>query len=281
MQSADPVAAASPGPRPVELASVLLVLAASLAPLAIFALAGWPGEPNGCISRDTCFCERFRDGPVRQPANTFSNLGFMAAALAMAVHSQRARRRAPERRNRMTTDVRYAALYVATVAFLGPGSMYLHASMTGWGGKVDVTSMYVFVAFLIAYGVARWRDLSWGSFLALYFALAVGFTVSLLLPISSDVVFGGLVATSALVEGLALRRHRSRTTRKAWLLGAGACFGLAFAIWIPSRSSTGALCAPDSLLQGHALWHLLCAGATGCLYFYTRSEGTRDTPYRS
>ena len=89
--------------RPLELAAVLLVFVASLTPLVAFALAGWPGEVNGCVERGTCFCEAFRTGTVRQPANTLSNLGFMAGAVAIALHSQRARQRGPERRNRMTT----------------------------------------------------------------------------------------------------------------------------------------------------------------------------------
>jgi hypothetical protein len=39
----------------------------------------------------------------------------------------------------------------------------------------------------------------------------------------------------------------------------------------PSRTG-GFLCDPDSLLQGHAVWHLLCAGTTGSIYLYHRSE---------
>ena len=37
-------------------------------------------------------------------------------------------------------------------------------------------------------------------------------------------------------------------------------------------TATSALCSPESLLQGHAAWHLLCAGATVCLYGYALSE---------
>jgi len=266
-------AASREASRPVELAAVLLVFVASLAPLVAFALAGWPGEVNGCVERGTCFCEAFRPGPVRQPANTFSNLGFMAAALGIALHSQRARRRTPGRRNPMTTTVGYPALYAATVAFLGPGSMYLHASMTRWGGQVDVISMYVWAAFLIAYAAARWRDVSWSTFLAIYLVLAIVLSISeLTVPVSSDVIFGVLLGGAALLEVAALWSHPERTTDKRWLLGASACFGLAFAIWLPSRTPTGALCSPYSLLQGHAAWHLLCAGATVCLYLYARSE---------
>ncbi len=51
---------------------------------------------------------------------------------------------------------------------------------------------------------------------------------------------------------------------------------MAFAVWIPSRRSDGALSDPDSLLQEHALWHLLCALATLLIWLYYRSERRID-----
>ena len=46
---------------------------------------------------------------------------------------------------------------------------------------------------------------------------------------------------------------------------------IATIIWEPSRTD-GPLCDPDSLLQGHALWHLLGAVAMWCFYKYFRTE---------
>ncbi len=145
--------------------------------------------------------------------------------------------------------------------------------MTRWGGQVDVISMSVWAAFLVAYAAARWRDLARGGFLALSLVLATGLSTSkLTLPISSDAIFGGVLAASALLEGAALQSQPDRTTDKRWLLGAVVLFGLALAIWLPSRTPSGALCWPDSPFQGHAAWHLLCAGATACVYRYACSE---------
>jgi hypothetical protein len=39
---------------------------------------------------------------------------------------------------------------------------------------------------------------------------------------------------------------------------------LAFVIWILDRERV--LCAPESLLQGHAVWHILGAIAAVCLF---------------
>jgi hypothetical protein len=49
-----------------------------------------------------------------------------------------------------------------------------------------------------------------------------------------------------------------------------AALALAFGIWILDLSHI--VCAPHSLLQGHAVWHLLCAASGGFVYVYYRSE---------
>ena len=50
-----------------------------------------------------------------------------------------------------------------------------------------------------------------------------------------------------------------------------AAYGLATIIWQPSKTD-GVLCDPDSLVQGHAIWHLLGAVAMWCFYKYFRTE---------
>ena len=50
-----------------------------------------------------------------------------------------------------------------------------------------------------------------------------------------------------------------------------ASFLTAFAIWLPSLTG-GPLCDPESWIQGHAIWHLLCACAAGAVFLYYRSE---------
>jgi hypothetical protein len=58
-----------------------------------------------------------------------------------------------------------------------------------------------------------------------------------------------------------------------WLVAAAVLFLTAWGVWIPSHTG-GLLCDPDSLLQGHAAWHLLDAGAVACIYQFYRSEQT-------
>ena len=246
----------------------------SLCVLAAFALAGWPGAPNRCLETFGCFCEAPRPGLVRQPANTFSNLGFVAVGLAIAAARGRLRSgRATAPENALTTGTLLPTLASLAVALLGPGSMFLHASLTGWGGTLDVLSMYLWVTFAIAYAALRAFSLSPRGFLALYAALFAAAAASKLATTgSSDVVFGLLIAGFALGERTVWRRRGELHQERRWLALAFASFGVAFALWLPSRRPDGPLCDPHSLLQGHAAWHLLCAAAAGSIWLYWRSE---------
>jgi hypothetical protein len=83
-----------------------------------------------------------------------------------------------------------------------------------------------------------------------------------------------LVTAIVLIElAIAVEHPEHRAEHRFGIL-ALAAFLLAFSIWIPSRTG-GPWCAPDSLVQGHAVWHLLCALATWLIYQQARSEGRR------
>lgn len=257
-----------------SLALTAVVTAASLGALVWLGLDGWPGTANGCaeLMRPTCFCEAPRAGWIAQPANTLSNFGFIASGLAIAWIADRRRRAPVQRLNRMTTTRLYPALFAGVTALLGPGSMALHASQTLWGGLVDLASMYLYAGLLIAYAVARNADLTPGRFAALWSAGTAALVAAQALGLPwPEFVFGSLLAVFAALELRLARRRRSGSIDARWLGGAAALFAIALAIWVPSLSG-GPLCDPQALVQGHAAWHLLCAGSTLCLFAYFSSE---------
>jgi hypothetical protein len=262
------------------LALPIAVAALTGGALAAVGAEGWPG-PTGVAG--AVFCEGPRPGPIKQPANTWSNLGFVAVAIAVGARARRDLAEPPPARlaNPMGATLLVPALYASIVAFLGPGSMAMHASTTRWGQLVDVLSMYVFIAFLPSYGLARLLRLGPRAFAVLYAALAVasaGVLVSGVDP--HNLWFRTLAVASGLVELAVWRLRPELAGRRRWLGAAVACFLVAYAVWIPSQTG-GPLCDPDSWLQGHALWHLLCAGSAGCFYLYFRSERVPDAAARS
>jgi hypothetical protein len=76
----------------------------------------------------------------------------------------------------------------------------------------------------------------------------------------------------------------SRRTYVPWYWLGVSSFLVAYAIW---RTGTGDhdWCRPDSLLQAHAVWHILSALATWCFFVFLRTErplatGSADHPRR-
>jgi hypothetical protein len=140
-----------------------------LVPFLIFVKAGWPGQANTCINEkpnDGCFCEEFvradaisgKPG-VRQPVNTWFNLYSIGTAFLVAWFVYADRRDLGESgtpKNLMRSNTWVPDLYIFAVLFLGLGSMWFHASIKQWGGRMDGMSMYIYACFLVWYS---WRRL--------------------------------------------------------------------------------------------------------------------------
>ena len=257
---------------PLAVTSGVAVVSVGLLWLAL--AQGWLGADVG---RGNGFCEAARDQLVRQPANTFSNAGFVVAGLLVAVHL--CRRPVP----RAVLTRPRATAYAVLVVLLGPGSAAMHASQSSLGGHLDTTSMYLFASFAASYAIARLRGLG-GVGNALLFA-TLWLTCELVgswsrpLPVmmfAGNLAFGVLLLTAVVVE-VALSTRPDRRVDPRWGGAALAVMVVAFAIWNGARQGTP-FCDPDSLLQGHAVWHLLGAVAAYCLFRFYASERVVSEP---
>lgn len=259
--------------------SLVVVL---LALFTAFALADWPGGPDPCLVEqpdgtqlDTCYCEKIRDGKVKQPANTWSDLGFMISGLIILtiVGNDNGRSRTGPA-NPMTTGHWLAAVYGIVIILMGPGSMMFHASFTSWGGFLDSTSMFLLLTFLIGYDLRQMTSLpEWGAWLIALGILALFLTLRLLFPVQATGIFLGMALVAVGFEvpiwfgwGVSLRRSTW------WLIAFGATFFTSLLIWGLSHTG-GVLCDPDAWLwQGHVWWHIGSAVSMFILFFYMRSE---------
>lgn len=238
---------------------------------------GYPGGPDECIRLGDCYCEAIGPGIAAQPANSWSNLGFTAVGLLVLLDAGRRRMGT----SRISVEDRYAVLYGAVGVFLGFGSFAFHGSLRAWGGYLDVISMHAFLAFMLAYDLARIHDRAWRWFLAWFSALLTAFSVLVLVlpPEHGKTLFAVLVGVTLLGEAAvsypALRPWaptRIDARRMPWFWAGLGVFAAAFVVWNLSRT-VGPWCDPASPIQGHALWHLLSAVSVGCFYRYLCSEG--------
>ena len=167
-------------------------------------------------------CELIGSGLLDQPVNALTSLAFVAVAILLW--------RRPV----------LAWLAAAT----GVGSFLYH----GTGGSIGVWAHNVTIVWLIV-GLAFER---WPRLVAVL-AIVTG-TGLWMWP----GVTGVAVLTSALLAAVALAVRRELNSRRGVL----AVMIVVAAVAIYSLSRTGGpLCAPQSWLQGHGLWHMLVAGA--------------------
>jgi dihydroceramidase len=234
-----------------------------------YSWAGW--RPATCMP-DACFCEAVRTATVAQPANTWSNLGFVLVGLLICWqgHLDAAAPTAPSSAAPIRRRLALSVLYGGACAVMGLGSLFYHASLTFVGQFFDVAGMYLVAVFVLLYGTARLLPISGAVFVSAYLALnAVLAYLLIAVPELRRWLFAAVLLAGLGVEFAAQRRTDSvlDTRPLRWAVGAMAA---AFTIWTLDLNKI--LCAPHSLAQGHAAWHLLCAAGAGFLYLYYRSE---------
>jgi len=215
-------------------------------------LRAFSGLPN------VKWCEATLCSWVAEPANTWSNLAYVAAAVALFVVARREGSRA----------LRFFAPAALTV---GLSSLAYHATVAFATQVLDFWGMYFYFLFLLALNLVR---LGWLPGAALFRALIPSvFAFTLLtvgvaragLPVQGIIAL--LIAATLVTEHLASRAAAVPTHRYFWMMLA--IIAVAFAC---SAADVSRLwCDPQNhFVQGHATWHALGAVALFASYFHYR-----------
>ncbi|MDF1603689.1 ceramidase domain-containing protein [Nocardioides sp. YIM 152315] len=253
--------------RPLAYAAATAVVSTGLLVLAV--RHGWLGDDVG---RGANFCEAARDGLVKQPANSFSNLGFVVAGLLVAWRAGR-----PDRLGDvLPRHAGLATAYGCVVVLLGPASAAMHATQSDLGGDLDMVSMYLVASFAAAYALMRrvgqGRLFFWQLFSLFVAACELVGLYDGAVPVvtySGNLAFAALLLTAVVVEAQLWRRPRPTRTDLRWGAAALGTILVAFAVWSLTKSRW---CDPHSLVQGHAAWHLLDAVSAYLLFRFWISE---------
>ncbi|MEO8190089.1 MAG: ceramidase domain-containing protein [Acidobacteriota bacterium] len=197
---------------------------------------------------------------MRQPGNTWTNIGFILCGLAIL--------RSVRRDNR---DHLRGLAWVAIVT--GVGSAFFHASETFLGSLFDYGGMFVGASYMLAVNMRRWLLLSRSAIRAIFWA-------SLAAPLLFLVLNGGYgrwiyflegVSCCGVIEGILYVRQRrvGPPVRYGWLMGYWSVFLVGFVFWW--MDMTRRLCDPGNhWISGHGIWHLLDAVALYFVYLFYR-----------
>ena len=226
------------------------------------------------------FCEAYEDSWVKQPVSVWTDLAFVVVGLAVVLIAGTRPAAAPNPMADPSSPV--PLVYGLAVIFMGPGSMYFHASMKAWAAWFDNMSIIFWAAFSMSYTwirlIGAWfaisADFLWIVFGVVVIIVGLSTFVSENVRRTSQVIVVGLwfVVEFIFAGGIWLGYGPGLHRDTNWFLGALIAFGLAFGAWIPSGGVNRSLCKPDSPFQGHGFWHLFTAIGALLVYMYFVSE---------
>jgi hypothetical protein len=287
-----------------------IIIAVATSTFALAGLGGWGHISELKIGKPAKFCERSKPGIIREPVNTWSNLGFLLVAMIIAF--RRDRYLCVNRGGLIDSSGSYSAALIFALLTLGLGSGLMHASAAHFGQWLDNLGMFSVIWFFNWLNFSRLFNFNQNLFLSVYILIflivaMVYFPLGFAYPEFKTMICLYIFAELAIffhrrprfytvipfllhtwLLGLterviiwvllaALPVHRDRRIVRDYriFLGAVICFGIARFIGSNSRYDES-WCVPDSLWQPHAAWHLLCAVA---LYWFYCYLNRRPQPY--
>lgn len=209
---------------------------------------------SGLRSAPLSFCEEPLCGWLKQPGNTWSNIGFLLVAFLIWKRALRKRK----------SNVTWFAIVSASV---GLGSAFYHASGAYLAGIADYGGMFLITGAMTAMNSKRWLGLSHTDTRWIFVGTAaVLLGLMIFFPAASRLLYV-LAAPCCLIELRLYFRDGDRTRFKFYLLSWLAVVVGAVAWWL---DQTKLVCDPaNHILPLHAVWHLLMALALYFLYrFY-------------
>ncbi|HEX6309615.1 MAG TPA: ceramidase domain-containing protein [Longimicrobiales bacterium] len=218
-------------------------------------------RPATCMPA-ACFCEAAHDTLIRQPVNAWSSLAFAGVAGAIVWQGVRISRR---------DSVQW--FFVSGLLWVAVGSAFFHASLTYWGQFADVSGMYVLAVTILLARAQQHRGMRARTTAGLFLVLnAVLLWLLWTAPFLRRYLFAGIII-AIVVQEWGWIRARGSSGSARWLYRSLALLAIGFLFWTVDLLRL--VCAPHSLAQGHALWHVLGASAAGLVYVYLRTDPAR------
>lgn len=204
------------------------------------------------------WCEETLCAWIAEPANTWSNLAYLAAAVALYLVARR-------------ETSRTLRFFAPAAVAVGLASFAYHASVAFATQVLDFWGMYFYFLLVLALNLVRLRWLPGTRLFRALWPAIFAFTVLTAavgragLPVQA--IIGLLIAATVFTEWRAGRVTPVATRRWFWVTLAI----IAVAAACSAADASRLWCDPaNHVLQGHALWHALGALALFASYFHYR-----------
>jgi hypothetical protein len=246
----------------------------------------WSGMPEAG-GNAFHFCEANRmDEAIRQPSNTWSNLGYLLVglfALTLAAHDYKNK----DRRASGHFLVMYpffSVLYGLSCLYLFIGSFMYHASLTLFFQKFDQTGLYSVIGMVLILNIYKinpylYHKGEWKNTHVLAKLLVIILNIAFfkwLWKFNINILVPGMLVITLCTAVYYIRRVSRTDYFLNYLYVAYFIMLAAGSIWLLDRQ--GVVCNPDSIWQGHAVWHILTAASMFFIYLYYRSGTLTHSP---
>ena len=217
-------------------------------------------NPATCL-KTGCFCEASNtQSPIRQAANTYSSLAFVFSGMFIIASARKGNR----------LSVGYSILMGIASIIVGVGSAFYHASLTFIGQFFDVFGMFLLAAFMLVYAFERIWKLRINTTLGLFLTINIFLSwLQIAIPDTRRYAFALVLIIALVFEYYFRIKDKPQINVRLLQIGISLLAG-AYIIWILDNTRT--ICFERSLLQGHAIWHLLGAVSVVFLHRYYLSE---------
>lgn len=234
----------------------------------------WAGMTVSKSALTVEYCEfNHVDRFFHQPINTYSNLAyFFWGVLILLIAWQDYRNRTNSHLNRLEDFPLLSGLMGICFVYLSVGSAFFHASLTYAGQRVDMNGTYGIMLTLI--GIALYhvfhkitltpvQKYVW----ILSLVLVIGLFLEVALRVSSSQLVPALIL---FLNGLMVVHYFQFRKERSIMLVIISFVLIVIAIKIRTLDVQKVGCDPNSIVQGHALWHLLTALSSFCSYSFFR-----------
>ena len=243
--------------------------------------AVWENWVSADEFRNPEYGERiFPDSVFRTRMNTWSNIVYVCLgfyALALSIFDWK--RDLPLNRGYLMVAPMLTALFGMACIYLGIGSAFFHASLTRYGQQCDVGGMYATLICLVSFVVGSWLprmrvpktrlNLPTWPILAVLVVTSSSYFTYYKWDYSFSEISGYLSGILILFAGISTITP-GKYLQFRWF--AAGILVLILGSWIRELDIADRFTDPDSILQGHAIWHLLTCGMYVFLLMYFRSE---------
>lgn len=214
------------------------------------------------LAAGTSDCEANSDGILIQPVSAISSLAFSIAGVAILAWAY-----SVEGHERIVRIV-FGAAMIAT----GIGSFLFHGYDNFTAQFLHDITFLATVWLLAIVNVSEVR--AWQRRVEWLLVIAGTAAFSAVLVIAPGITNVLTILVSAVLVVSHLQLKRTGVIKRSWWIASLVAMALAVALFLLGRTG-GPLCDPESLFQGHALWHALSAVAIAFYFVATSTARMR------